>query len=59
MQIKSPGACARNVKWSEIRSAEANQSMLTLKRVSKYRPGGAWNADDYDVFGGLAADALS
>jgi hypothetical protein len=26
--------------------------MLTLKRASKFRPGGPWDADDYDVFDG-------
>jgi hypothetical protein len=26
--------------------------MLTLKRVSKHRPGGPWSDDDYDVFDG-------
>ena len=26
--------------------------MLTLKRASKHRPGGPWDADDYDMFDG-------
>ena len=26
--------------------------MLVLKRASKSRPGGPWDADDYDVFDG-------
>jgi hypothetical protein len=26
--------------------------MLTLKRTSKFRPGGPWSDDDYDVFEG-------
>jgi hypothetical protein len=26
--------------------------LLTLKRVSKNRPGGPWDNDDYDVFHG-------
>ncbi len=26
--------------------------MLILKRTSKHRPGGPWDADDYDVFDG-------
>ena len=26
--------------------------MLTLKRAATHRPGGPWDADDYDVFDG-------
>ncbi len=26
--------------------------MLTLKRASKFRPGGPWDHDDYDMFDG-------
>jgi hypothetical protein len=28
------------------------KSMLTLKRASKHRAGGPWDADDYDVYDG-------